>query len=577
MCGIAGALFAAQNVHGNNIVSEMSLKMIHRGPDAYGNWSSIHKKVFLGHRRLAIIDLSTQGTQPMTSIDNRFVIVFNGEIYNYLELKQKCIDLGSQFYTKTDTEVIIELYRHFGVNFLKDLKGMWAFCLYDQKEDEVFLSRDHFGIKPLYYSIIEGSLFFASEIPALKTVSDKNCYKDEITKKLFIENGVIERGCWTFYQNIKKFPHSCYVKFKVGETKNLSFKTYWDFDDYPRPDGTLKEMTEQYKTLLNHSIAIHSRSDVPISATLSGGMDSSSIVSLLCKQNHKIATFSTDFSSLDPNIDESFYVNEVCRHLKVKNFKVSPTLEEFTDFFTEVLKIQGEPFGTSSILSQFFTYKRIAEEKYKVTIGGQGADETLGGYDFLHRLIISELYGTQKFTHGLEWALYTIFNQKPPRIDKNYFINEATETPDRSILSYLNLRSEGSFEERLHSLQIRVHSLNDYLKYMTLETNLPQLMRYEDRNSMAFSIESRVPFLDPSLVNFSLHLPLELRLKHARTKHVLRESVKAFLPKSIINRRKKLGFPGPDQLLFKKLTNTELISVGNQQWREFIYNEWLKI
>lgn len=574
MCGIAGIIFKNNESDGLNLVTRMTDKIAHRGPDAFDSWKSTSGKVVFGHRRLSIIDLSNAGTQPLSSHDARFTIIFNGEIYNYKELKELCIEKGSNFKTQTDTEVILEMYRHFEHEAFKQFRGMWALCIFDKNSDEIILSRDHFGIKPLYYSLNRQGLFFSSEIPPLLEVDSMNFEIDEITKKLFLEDGVIERGQWTFYKHIKKFPQSCFVKFRINELETLNFQTYWDFNDYEVPKGPYEHVLKRYGELLRESIEIHTRSDVPISATLSGGMDSSSIVSILTSQGHKVDTFSTDFSKLDKRIDESKYVNELCEQLNIPNHKIAPSLEEMTNSFKTVLRIQGEPFGSSSILSQYFVYKKIAELKFKVTIGGQGADETLGGYDFLQRLAITE---HNQIRYYLEYITYTIFNKKPPKINIEYYIKSCESSQPKHVHDYLNLLSDGTYEERKASLEINASSFSEYLKYMTLETNLPQLMKYEDRNSMSFSIESRVPFLDPHLVNFSLHLKPNFRVMNGKTKFILRECLKQLLPKLILNRRQKLGFPGPDKLIFKALTGKRLETAGNRQWREFIFNEWVKL
>ncbi len=575
MCGIAGIVLSKPSSGKSAELGQLIDLLKHRGPDAKGLWSSKDNKAHFSHARLSILDLSDVGNQPFVSVDDRFTIVFNGEIYNYKALRIECENLGSQFKSNSDTEVVIEMYRHFGIGCFKKFRGMWAIVLHDQIKQQVIVSRDPFGIKPLYYSLSEGEFYFASEPSALSKVIKNGRQVDEVSKELYLDHGVLDRGQWTFFKKIKKVPQSCYSILNLnGELDQIVFSTYWDFDDYPKLKfNNLDEWTDAFKKKLKESIELHTVSDVEIGATLSGGLDSSSIVAFLHSNSHKFKTFSSDFSSVDKNIDETHFVDLVCNSLKIQNYKTAPEIKDFERCFDEVVSAQGEPFPTCSILSQFFVYKLIADNKVKVVLGGQGADETLGGYSYLQKLIIDEFKRINPFRYVYELILfYFIHKQKP--VIKNSFYSHSSHSSQ--VKDFINFTYDGTVAERLKSLNFKPQGYNEYLKYLVFESNLPQILRYEDRNSMHFSIESRVPFLDPELVNLCFQIPVGFRYKAGFSKLLLREVLKGLVPEAVRTRRGKLGFPGPDQQVFKKLTGKDLDSTGSRLWRQMSYDYWEK-
>lgn len=573
MCGIAGLILSKSSQDRKKELFQVSEDIAHRGPDASGYWTNNTYQIHFVHRRLSIIDLHSSSNQPLSSSDGRYTIVFNGEIYNYTELRKECTLLGSIFKTNSDTEVIIESYRHFGDACFSNFRGMWALALFDAVKKEVTLSRDHFGVKPLYYSFTNGDIYFGSEPLALARIIPQGLQVDEVTKKLFLEDAVLERGHWTFFDKIKKFPPGTFSKLRLDSVSKLEFKSFWSFSEMERYNfHSTSEWIEAFSFKFKESISLHTLGDVSFGATLSGGLDSSSIVSTLASLGLNFKTFSTSFEKIDKRIDETFFINEVCSKFKLDNIKLFGNISEFSSAIEDTLKAQGEPYLSCSVISQNLIYKLISKSGIKVILGGQGADELLGGYDYLIRLLIREKGKDSFFDYLKESFLYSLYSLKSPRISNNYFFEKFPIEDD--VGDILNFINDGDYDHRSNSLNYRPSSLQGYLKFLMLEGNLPHLLKYEDRNSMAYSIESRVPFLDPELVNLALQIPNSLILRNGLSKFILRKSMNGLIPDSVRTRRTKLGFPGPDMQVFKMATGLNLDQVGGKLWREFIYKKW---
>ena len=576
MCGIAGIL-SSQATSPELLVflKKMQKSLHHRGPDDQGLWHD--EDVYFSHNRLSIIDLTKHGHQPMLSHDNRFVITYNGEIYNYLELKELCLSLGSQFVSHSDTEVIIECYRHFGENAFIKFKGMWAFVLYDRLTNDVIFSRDPFGIKPLYYGVYKGDIYFASEPKALRVAHDYFSEPDEVTIQLFTESAYLDRGDWTFFKNIKRFPHACFSIFRANDPiKKILPQQYWK-PIVKQETINYSDAVTQLRALLINSISLHLRSDVPVGACLSGGIDSSAIVSIGNKiHNQDFKTF-TIWYSQHADINERQWAEKVIKHTQAQSYFVEPTYEGFIQDFDSLISSQDEPFGSTSIYAQYAIFKKIASENIKVVLDGQGSDEQFSGYLGFIPIYLSYLLDNANYLH---------FAKEQWRLNKNYqsslsmrviyqHLTKRIKKQQNNQFEQINITElADTYENRLKYLSYQPQSYEEVLTQLLTDSNIPQLLRYEDRNSMAFSVESRVPFLEPELVNFVLSLPAEFKIRNGYTKAILRDAIKGIVPDDVRLRINKLGFPTPELDWMQRGFNLDVQTTNSREWRELITSKW---
>jgi asparagine synthase (glutamine-hydrolysing) len=581
MCGICGIISTGFKDEHVSHLNKMIASLNHRGPDSNGLWVSENRQVLFGHTRLSIIDLEERSAQPFKSFDDRFVLTFNGEIYNYLELRDECINKGSIFKTESDTEVFIECYRHWGNDCFSMFKGMWAAVIYDTIENRVCFSRDFFGIKPMFIAEYNGSIYFASEIKAFLSLGDIFKEEDTATTRLFLENAILDRGGWTFFKKIKRFPHVSYSTFKVSNTTpNLSYNIFWSPFNKSFKDkmGSEKSIIETFHGLLSNSVKLHSRSDVPVGACLSGGLDSSTIVALASKYIKNFSTFTTRFKD-NPEIDESSLAQLISNKYNTTQYFTDPDSSSFKEAFNDIIKTQDEPYGSTSIFSQYMVFKKISEKGVKVVLDGQGSDEALGGYIGLTEFALNSLFRKRNY---LTWLNETYKFSKNHNLNylykaKNYLFNSGKRNSRLEYSQLVEFKDGDEYFERLSSLTIPPSDdINNYLMYLVFDGNLQQLLRYEDRNSMRFSIESRVPFLEPDLISFICQLPPEYKFKNGYTKYILRESFKSELPKEILWQKNKLGFAAPEKSLLKELFNIDVNTNGSADWRNLIVNEWRK-
>jgi asparagine synthase (glutamine-hydrolysing) len=581
MCGICGIINTEFKEKSVGQVKVMTDALLHRGPDSKGFWISENKQVILGHTRLSIIDLDERSGQPFLSSDNRYSLTYNGEIYNYVELREECIKKGSRFRTQSDTEVLVECYRHWGPACFKKFKGMWAVVIYDKVKNNVCISRDFFGIKPLFYSIVNGSIYFASEIKALLTIDPSFSREDHVTTKLFLDNAMLDRGNWTFYERIKRFPHVSYAVIDLNKSlRDLSFTSYWTpFDkSFSHLFKSEKCVIEGFRDLFTESVNLHCRSDVEIGSCLSGGLDSSSIVATATKKNKLFSTFTTRFPEY-PAIDESAGAQSISDKFGTRQFFTEPTSEDFALEFDSILRAQDEPYGSTSIFSQYMVFKKIKEKNIKVILDGQGADEALGGYHSLTGFALNSFLEKGSY---MNWLVETVRFSKNHRA--NYFhlikshLSRKIRKEKTAKLDYGDLvrfKDYDTYEERLTNLvSPPVDNIEEYLMYLVFDGNLQQLLRYEDRNSMHFSIESRVPFLEPDLVSFICQMPFHYKFKNGYTKYVLRKAMEGNLPSKIVWQKNKLGFASPEQILMKKVFEIDTTTNGSLAWRELITKKW---
>jgi asparagine synthase (glutamine-hydrolysing) len=546
MCGIAGIVnFSDEKVDAVQIETMLG-KIKHRGPDAEGVF--FRDNVGFGHVRLSIIDLSAAGHQPMFSNDSRYLIIFNGEIYNYIELKNE-LEHKYTFRTKADTEVLLASYIIWGENCLSKLNGDFSFVIYDIQEKIVFGSRDRFGIKPFYYYHDQERFIFASEIkailPLLKSVEPNN---RSIFDYLLFNR--CDQSNETFFHSIFKLPHGHCFTIKQGKFRMRRWYHLSDNIQYPTPLST-----EMYREELRRSVKLRLRSDVPIGVCLSGGMDSSSLTSILFHDFHirDLKTFSAVFQK-DHWADESKYIYAYRDVLKNMHF-VTPTAETFYKEFNEFIVSHSEPMPGVSPYAQY-KVMQLAKGNVVVTLDGQGADEMLGGYTYFYGSYFKELLKGFKLATLLKETIA-------------YYKKNLTSEGFTFFMYYLLPIRLKKLVGRKKYGSIRGDFYEAYAKYSTMPTNLyhpntlhdsflqhfeyklEHLLKWDDLNSMSFSIESRVPFLDHHLVETTLSLPTNLLIRDGASKHILREAVKDILPEQIYNRFDKKGFETPSDEWFR--------------------------
>ena len=550
MCGIAG-FFDPQlnNDEARSSMHKMLESILHRGPD---NRSIFQQDgVTLGHNRLTIIDLSDSANQPM--IRNELVLVFNGEIYNYIELKNELIKKGHVFTTNSDSEVIMASYEEWGSECPKKFVGMWSFVIWSRKDQSLFCSRDRFGIKPFLY-IHEGNRFyFASEYKPLKFSPLFTNELNERHIKRGLQMGWVVYHDETYFQKIKALPESCNLFFKDGK---IHTEKYWDITLNTRATGPFENKRQNFLSLFTDSIKLHMRSDVEVGACLSGGIDSSSITSVVGKLFPEVdfKTFTIYYKG-EEAVDERPWVNQLIeKYPHIKNFSHSPEKEELGSCFHRMCYHLDTPTNWSSDISQYYVMELASKHKMKVLLDGQGSDEYLAGYmHSFYRLIGNAI---SNFRMGEAWKLF-----REHSTHQEFSAGKSGDVLFKSLLSSL------FSEQQLYEFEYKYfhpwisknknrtapfnlekksdNKLDNFLYHLLFTTLLPSLLHFEDRNSMAFSIESRVPFLDHRLVEYGFKLNNDDKINKGVTKHILRESMRGILPDSILNRRDKKGFTTP--------------------------------
>ena len=543
MCGIAGQFCFGKDTPDADLLARMSERLSHRGPDGEG--IRICGSAGLVHRRLAIIDLTEDGLQPMANEDKSIWLIFNGEIYNFIELRDELIEKGHTFSSKSDSEVIIHAYEEWSTGCVQKFNGMWAFAIWDERQQRLFCARDRFGIKPFYYTIIDGSFLFASEIKALLAHPKVGLRPDETTLGTYLSWGVLDYSERTMFNGIYQLRPARWI-IVTGDGPQEPF-LYWDFDVNPiiGTKASDESAASGLLSTLRDAISIHLRSDVPVGTCLSGGIDSSTLTVLinslireedLPSVGSRQKTFSVVFK--DQRFDESRYIDEIVQSTGVDASRVEPSPEQVWEDIDRLVYTQDEPFGSLSIYAQFCVM-RLAREKVKVVLDGQGADELLAGYLAYQKSYISGLLKTGALFTALQEVFGSIrhhgrmfsssIGQVLVRKKRRGFIR---------ITGDVIKRYDGTLAEVLH-------------RELTA-TNLPALLHYEDRNSMAFSIEARVPYLDVRLVDYIASLPLNQKIRNGMTKIALRRAIKGIIPESVRCRRDKMGFVTPEEVWMKE-------------------------
>jgi len=537
MCGIAGIL----NFNGDPVEMETLHRMndviSHRGPDGEGSWIHKKKHLGLGHRRLSIIDLSENGAQPMHYMEDRYTITYNGEIYNYIELKNSLQAAGYSFRSDSDTEVLLALYDHKKENCLADLDGMFSFAIWDEMEQVLFCARDRFGEKPFHYFSDHNKFVFGSEIKQIwKYGIPRKVREDRL--KLFIDSGQIddERNVSsTFYEGIKRLAPAHYMK--IDCQGRIAIKPYWKVDLTTEPyRGTIETAAEQFLHLLSDSVRLRLRSDVAVGSSLSGGIDSSSIVMLIDElkgEKQEQNTFSARFKNFEK--DEGAHIEKVLKSCKnVKGNYIWPDENYFMEVFDKVNFHQDEPYGSSSIIAQYAVMELALKNNITVLLDGQGADEYLAGYLPYYKLYLDQLFFNDRTSYKNELLSYNTMHPSELRyvsLDQEESLRMKLGRYKRQLLKQKPPFSENALKNKLHA--------------DTFGNGLQILLRYADRNAMAHSREVRLPFLSHKLVEFVFTLPDNYKLHSGWTKYVLRKAVENILPAEICWRKDKIGYASP--------------------------------
>ena len=609
MCGIAGIYDLRGEVKPQQ-VREMTSTLRHRGPDDEGFFLMNTKKrnvlacggadtppclnlprienhfgksfdLVLGFRRLSILDLSPAGHQPMGNEDGSLWILHNGEIYNYVEIRKELERMGHRFITQTDTEVILHAYEEWGTDCLKRFNGMWAFAILDLKKNKIFCARDRAGVKPFYYTFNGQRFVFASEIKALLALDEIAPQPNDQIVADYLFSGVIDHTQETFFKNIYQLRGGEYLLF---EKNRVMVKSYWDIE--PKEVRLTKESdyVEQFYELLEDSIRLRLRSDVPVGTCLSGGLDSSSIVCLANKLmfdgqiidpklvGQRQKTFSSCFEN--HAYDERGFIKLVIDQTGADKNYVFPEAENLSKDLTKLIWHQEEPFGSTSIYAQWNVMKLAKELNVTVLLDGQGGDELLAGYipAFYHLFasllrrghlgrFVKEL-NEFRTKHGMRLPQLSIgmisalisprgkFNLR--RMTKN-----GIEWANKDFLRHYLRPFTGSNKFK--------DTLNNYLYQAFRFVALPGLLHYEDRNSMAFSLEARLPFLDFRLVEYLFSLPPEQKIGKGVSKVVLRNAMKGILPEEVRNRKDKMGFATPEDIWFRTVLKNTINGIINSK------------
>ncbi len=610
MCGIS-AIFSKEALD-ENLIKEMNYQIKHRGPDNDGVLSIFNNKCLLGHRRLSIIDLNNQSNQPMSYGD--YSIVFNGEIYNYIELKEELINNGYIFQTDSDTEVILAAYDKWKEKCIERFNGMWAFIILDKQNMKAFISRDRFGVKPLYYWWFNNGsgIAFGSEIKQFTVLPGWKAILNNQKAYEFLNWDILDHTNETLFKNVYQIQSGEYAICDLN-TLNL-YKNKW----YSLPEEiefNNKNVLKEFKARLLNSISLRLRSDVSIGACLSGGLDSSTIVSIVSKYfNSELKTFSS--CSNIKQYDEKEYIDTVIN--KYNDIQPNFVFPQDKDLFEEIDNIiwfQDEPFCSTSVFAQWSVFKEAKDNNIKVMLDGQGADEILAGYHsfFYPHLVyllkkkkiikffdeccnMKKLYG-----YGYFYIVKNILSMLLPQILRVYL---------RSIFGGKNLKPSWLSHKFVYSpkdpffeLGSKCTSVKQLSKSQLSGANLQKLLHWEDRDSMAHSVESRLPFLDFQFVEFVLRTDDCLKIDQGHTKSILRKTMMNILPEKILNRTDKMGFVTPEQIwiinnldkiiseiknnnLAKKIFNIDEIvddrfiknkSNSNLLWKIFILLRWLKV
>ena len=538
MCGIVGLVTKKEK---ENTIKLMSDRIKHRGPDGDGYF--IDGDVALGHRRLSIIDLST-GDQPMFNEDGSVVTVFNGEIYNYQELKEELIALGHDFKTKSDTEVLVHGYEEWHTDLPKHLRGMFAFAIYDKNKNEVFLARDNFGIKPLYFAKMNDTFMFASEIKAFLDVPDFEKVFNESILETYLEFSFVPTN-ETFFKGVHRLDAGCSLLYKDGEIKlNKYFKL-----DFKEENMSFEDAVKNISDVMKDSVEKHLIADVEVGSFLSSGIDSSYIVSLAKPDK----TYTVGYEN--KKYDETMYAKDLAEKLGIKNESKIITKEEYLENISKIMYHLDEPTSDPAAISLYFVAK-LASKDLKVVLSGEGADEFFGGYNYYREEVDYKFYNKLPFC--IRHAIGKVASIFPEGRGFNFLVRRGEKLENSYIGVNRNFSSKmakkvlkNNYE--LEAIHVTKDVYNEFKNYSNIDKMqaidinfwlMKDILLKADRMTMASSIEGRVPFIDKEVFKVASHLPFDYKVTKENTKVALRAAAKEVIPTEAY-KKKKLGFPVP--------------------------------
>ncbi|WP_312304235.1 asparagine synthase (glutamine-hydrolyzing) [Chryseobacterium sp.] len=588
MCGIAGIIYKDGTSVTKEILIKMTDKMLHRGPDAEGFY--IKENLGFGHRRLAIIDPSNSANQPF--LLNNKVLTFNGAIYNYIELRTELEKEGYSFSSNSDTEVLIASYDFWGEKCVERFNGMWAFAIFDAEKNKIFCSRDRFGVKPFYYYTDEKKMIFASEIKPILEIESITEVNIQVMVQ-FIAVNLTEQTHETFFKDIYKLPGSHNLVYCL-DTNTFEIYQYYDIKFHKEiSELNLEESVKLFQQELERSVKLRLRSDVKIGTALSGGLDSSYLAAVASniyseKTEQKLNVISV--GSENPGNDESSYSKIVSNHLLLNQHLIYPDKKVFEENMLKVITMQEEPFQGLSIYMQSFLMSETHKSGIKVLLDGQGADEILLGYsrytaayirnhnlskniNFL--LKIRSHYDISMLKGILSYLYFSVFFIRKLRI---LFRGRGLKTKYRKNIDFTLMKN-------------LTKSYSNIFKMQRIElfwAQIPELLRFEDKNSMAFSVETRLPFLDYKFVETCLSINNHFKIHQGWSKYILRRSMMGKLPDTITWRKRKIGFEAPteewwpysDEILekinqskiIKELYSKKIKKLKNREMQWKLYN-----
>lgn len=624
MCGIIG-YFSKFSCSGIEQVKDAQKKLNHRGPDDRGivrlniDSNDSSGTLILGHTRLSIIDLSKGGHQPKFSQNGRYVITYNGEIYNYLELRSELESSGCKFLTQTDTEVLLVAWERWGIECLAKIKGMFAFVVFDKKEQMIHCVRDGFGIKPFFYFYNNHEFKFSSEIQGLIPLLSSKPEPNWDTALKYLALGEVDKGENTFYQGIKHLPPGHYLKLSLAPKTKLILSRWWNPSVEENGKISFAEASKTIREKFLSNVKLHLRSDVSVGAALSGGIDSSAIVCAIRHLEPKIPISTFSFISSEASKNEEKWIDIVNLHVGAIPHKIVIKPSELIEDLEELISLQGEPFGSTSIYAQYRVFQKLRQQDITVSLDGQGADELLAGYHGYPFSKFKSLLSELKIKKFLKLFL-GIKNRTGnyPLKDLIKIINspsvQSLFAHYRKIVSRKSLLNE-KFVKKLpitHSYMEETDNENSRFLSLCLrdalmgKNGLVHLLRYEDRNSMIHSVESRVPFLTTDIAEYILSLPEDFLLAaDGTTKCIFRDAMKGIVPQEILQRKDKVGFETPEldwlrsernringwiqnfhkvpildrkksSIYFQKICERKVIN-SSKLWRMINYYKWYEI
>lgn len=565
MCGIAG--ITAKSSRRLDAVFAMNDEQKHRGPDGEGflfvngadrhlgySQSELaahgHGQLAFGHRRLAILDTSDAGLQPMAGSDQHTYLIHNGEIYNYVELRRELEQLGYGFTTGTDTEVVLAAYQEWGTECFARFNGMWAMALWDHRRSRLVLSRDRFGIKPLHIAHHDDGVVFASEIKAILASGLVAAKLNRQSAAQFLRWSKVNTSNQTMFDGIEAFPPGHFAVIDLNHPGNWTTRAFFELhSDHGLSNNTLTlaEAAQEFRELFLSSVQLRMRSDVPVGSCLSGGLDSSSVVCAATDCSGAVLnTFTSAFDHAEH--DEREWSDRVNKAVGAKPHTIMPTASEFERDYESLLWHQDEPFSSTSIYAQYRLMQEARLQGIPVLLDGQGGDESLCGYRKYYFFYLQSLLKQKRWLKALTEASYLLRHgdgqQLSFSLGGSRYLPAALQSRVWSLESSISDEFRGDWNNAVSGLGLAGSVAGRQVADIT-QFSVPPLLRYEDRNSMAWSIEARVPFLDYRLVEFLINLPDALKMHRGRSKGVLREGLRGLVPDAVLDRTTKMGFNTP--------------------------------